>query len=103
MEASSGTKSGGMKAHKGVYVASGWDDEPMSLEQGLEIASLGNKSIFWGGNYYGMPASKCWLVWDKEKPDEIDQATCELAWTDCVKGVRRKKLLWNGMIRKEKE
>jgi DNA modification methylase len=40
-----------------------------------------------------------WLVWDKERPDGLDQATCELAWTDCVKGVRRFRYLWNGAMR----
>ena len=38
-------------------------------------------------------------MWDKERPDDLDQATCELAWTDCVKGIRRFRYLWNGMIR----
>ena len=38
-------------------------------------------------------------MWDKERPDTLDQATCELAWTNCVKGVRRYRHLWNGMMR----
>ena len=101
MEKSSGAKSGGMKAHKGVYVASGWDDEPMSLEQGLEIASLGKNSIFWGGNYYGMPASKCWLVWDKQINGNF--ADCELAWTNFDKPVRKFTWMWNGMLRQGNE
>ena len=33
------------------------------------------------------------------RPDNLDQATCELAWTDCVKGVRRLQQLWNGCMR----
>ena len=58
--------------------------------------------ILWGGNHYAsrLPDSGGWLVWDKERPDDLDQATCELAWTNCVKGVRRLRYLWNGMIRK---
>jgi site-specific DNA-methyltransferase (adenine-specific) len=58
--------------------------------------------LLWGGNYYAhlLPPQSGWLVWDKERPDTLDQATCELAWTDCVKGVRRLRWLWNGMIRK---
>ena len=38
-------------------------------------------------------------MWDKERPDSLDQATCELAWTNCIKGVRRFRHLWNGMMR----
>lgn len=58
--------------------------------------------ILWGGNHYAsrLPDSGGWLVWDKERPDDLDQATCELAWSNVVKGVRRLRYLWNGMIRK---
>lgn len=62
---------------------------------------VGSAHIFWGGNYFAdrLPPSGGWLVWDKERPDTLDQATCELAWTDCIKGVRRLRYLWNGMMR----
>ena len=57
--------------------------------------------ILWGANYYAdkMPSESGWLVWDKQRPDEVDQSTCELAWTNCVKGVRRFRHTWHGMIR----
>jgi DNA modification methylase len=57
--------------------------------------------VLWGANYYASRLMDCsgWLVWDKERPDTLDQATCELAWTNCVKGVRRFRYLWNGMMR----
>lgn len=61
--------------------------------------SIGNAHCFWGGNYYDLPKTNGWLVWDKERPHELDQATAELAWTDFVKGVRVFRYMWNGMIR----
>jgi DNA modification methylase len=65
------------------------------------LLSVGNARILWGANHYAdlLPSRSGWLVWDKERPDDLDQATCELAWTDCVKGVRRFRYLWHGMIR----
>ena len=65
------------------------------------LLSVGSGRILWGANHYAdkLPPSGGWLVWDKERPDDLDQATCELAWTDCVKGVRRHRQLWNGMMR----
>ena len=62
---------------------------------------INQPAILWGANHYAnkLPNSGGWLVWDKERPDDLDQATCELAWSNCVKGVRRKRYLWNGMIR----
>ena len=69
------------------------------------LLTLGRARILWGGNHFAdkLPASGGWLVWDKERPDDLDQATCELAWTDCVKGVRRFRYLWNGMIQRGDE
>ena len=63
---------------------------------------ISGPAILWGGNYFAdkLPVMSGWLVWDKERPDDLDQATCELAWTNCVKGVRRHRQLWNGMIRR---
>jgi DNA modification methylase len=53
--------------------------------------------IFWGGNYYGLPASQCWLVWDKKVNGNF--ADCELAWTNMKKPVRKFEWMWNGMLR----
>ena len=61
--------------------------------------------ILWGANHYAnrLPNTSGWLVWDKERPDDIDQATCELAWTNVIKGVRRFRYLWHGAIRAGKD
>ena len=69
------------------------------------LLDIGSARILWGGNYFAplLPISNGWLVWDKERPDDLDQATCELAWTDCIKGVRRIRHLWNGMMRASDE
>jgi hypothetical protein len=55
-----------------------------------------------GANYYAdkLPPSSGWIVWDKERPHELDQSTAELAWTNFVKGVRVFHYLWNGCMRK---
>jgi site-specific DNA-methyltransferase (adenine-specific) len=65
------------------------------------LLTLGSARIIWGGNHFAsrLPDSGGWLVWDKQRPDDLDQATCELAWTDCIKGVRRIAHLWHGMMR----
>ena len=57
--------------------------------------------VLWGANHFAsrLPNSSGWLVWDKRRPDALDQATCELAWTNYVKGVRRFSFLWHGMMR----
>ena len=74
------------------------DDVPFDPKAFL---SLGVPTLFWGGNWFAdnLPPVGGWLVWDKERPDGLDQATCELAWTNFVKGVRVYKHLWHGMMR----
>ncbi|MDE2100291.1 MAG: site-specific DNA-methyltransferase [Patescibacteria group bacterium] len=37
-------------------------------------------SIIWGGNYFSLPPSRCWLVWFKRDSTKT-MSDCELAWT----------------------
>ncbi len=78
------------------------DDAPFDPEM---LLNLDVPLILWGANHYAdkLPPMSGWLVWDKERPDTLDQATCELAWTNCIKGVRRIRHLWHGMMRASKE
>lgn len=82
-------------------VVNDWDAEPIT---GLDIniiRSCSDWQIIFGGNYFELPPTKCWLVWDKLNGDN-DFADCELAWTNLDKAVRRIRWLWNGMLRAEK-
>jgi DNA modification methylase len=78
------------------YVAVHDDDKPFDPSMWID-----KPCCLWGANYFAdkLPPTSGWLVWDKMRPDTLDQATCELAWTNFVKGVRRFQWLWNGMIR----
>jgi len=74
-----------------------WDDDTAdeALHAALERARY---AIVFGGNYYTLPPTSCWLVWDKLNGNS-DFADCELAWTNLPKAVRRLRYLWNGMLR----
>ena len=80
------------------YVPVHGDDEAFDPSH---LLALNMPTVLWGGNHYSsrLPDSGGWLVWDKERPDALDQATCELAWSNFVKGVRRFRYLWHGMMR----
>jgi DNA modification methylase len=84
------------------YGAFDWDSRPASTECIGAIRSKSNHQIIFGGNYFDLPPSSCWLVWDKQN-GENDFADCELAWTNMRKAVRRIYWRWNGMIRKGHE
>lgn len=83
----------------GVY---DWDDEPISPDTLALVLASARWAIVFGGNYYALPPSSCWLVWDKENGAN-DFADCELAWTNLPKAVRRIRFMWNGMLRANKE
>ncbi len=101
MNKSSGTKHGVAMAAKRHYEAKGWDSAPPPQEFFDELRSVSRHQIIFGGNYFGLPAARCWLVWDKKVNGEF--ADCELAWTNLDKPVRRIEWMWNGMLRKGNE
>lgn len=79
-----------------------WDKEPPSDALIQAIRGKAEFQAFFGGNYFGLPATSCWLVWDKLNGDN-DFADCELAWTNWPKAVRLLQWRWNGMIRQGNE
>lgn len=89
------------KAYQRDYGDFAWDDK--TDQAGIDLArSLTTHHAIWGGNYYQLPPTSCWLVWDKEN-GETDFADAELCWTNWKKAVRLRRHLWNGMLRKGQE
>jgi DNA modification methylase len=84
------------------YGVSDWDDAPCSPEAIAEMRRVSRWQVIFGGNYFGLPASSCWLVWDKMN-GQNDFADCELAWTNLPKAVRQIRHRWHGMIREGRE
>lgn len=82
------------------YGYSEWDSKP-AHEAIAEAVAAAKWSVVFGGNYYDLPPTSCWLIWDKLN-GASDFADCEMAWTNLPKAVRRIQWLWNGMLRAEK-
>jgi site-specific DNA-methyltransferase (adenine-specific)/modification methylase len=96
--AKTGKVGGGKLAAVTDYGASDWDDKPASIEHIQTLRHMSCWQVIFGGNYFNLPPTPCWLIWDKENTGNF--ADCEMAWTNLKKPVRRIKWLWNGMIRK---
>jgi len=76
-----------------------WDNQPASVEQIDAMRAISAHQIIFGGNYFNLPPTSCWLVWDKQN-GASDFADCELAWTNLRKAVRRIVWQWSGFMRK---
>lgn len=79
-----------------------WDQEPADPRTIAWMQENSDFQIIFGGNYFDLPPSSCWLIWDKLNGDN-DFADCEMAWTNMDKAVRRVRWMWNGMLRKGQE
>lgn len=98
MAKTGGTKFGAALAEKRHYEATGWDDSPPPDEFMRWLGSASERVVLFGGNFFPLPPSRCWLVWDKRVNGDF--ADCELAWTNLNQPVRRIEWMWNGMLRK---
>lgn len=59
-----------------------WDDAPPSEETLRLILNAAPVHILWGGNYFQLPPSRCFLVWDKGQGFRGRTfAEAELAWS----------------------
>jgi DNA modification methylase len=56
--------------------------------------------IIFGGNYFPLPPSRCWLVWHKDN-GATAYSDCELAWTNFKKPVRKLRWRWNGFLQED--
>lgn len=56
-----------------------WDLRPSDSQMRQVIASA-SAAVVWGGNYFGLPATRCVLIWDKINEGR-DFADVEIAWT----------------------
>ena len=61
------------------------------------VRGAGRTQIIFGGNYYNLPPTSCWLIWDKDN-GVTDFADAEMAWTNMPKAVRLIRWRWNGML-----
>lgn len=101
-EAAGKNKSRSSLAISKDYGHSDWDNHPVSWEVVSAVIDSGSKAIVWGGNYYPVPPTPSWLVWDKRNGAN-DFADCELAWSNIGCAVRKIEHLWHGMIRQDNE
>ena len=73
-----GGKTGKMNFNE--VVEKDWDKVP-PMEYWKELMRVSENQIVWGGNYFPLPPSRCFIVWDKQISENFTLAMAELAWT----------------------
>ena len=58
-----------------------WDSAVPNDEYFLELSRVSKRQVIWGGNYFSLPPSQYFAIWDKgETMYGRDFAECEFAW-----------------------
>lgn len=61
------------------WIGGEWDTATPDQAYFDELMRTTGNQIIWGGNYFTLPPTRCFLVWDKGQ--RISMADCEMAWT----------------------
>lgn len=57
-----------------------WDLEIPMGNVFNEIFRVSKHQIIWGGNYFNLPQSQGFFIWNKLQPENFSLAQCEYAW-----------------------
>ena len=95
----SGIRSGKVKPYSSKFYHTFADDRPPDEGYFTELERVSKNRIIWGGNFMldYLGAASCMIVWDKKRRG-MDQADCEIAWTDLRGQSRIFEFRWNGML-----
>lgn len=59
-----------------------WDNSTPTIDLMDLVLKSGNHAIIWGGNYFNLPPSQGFFIWDKLQPENFSLAMIEMAWTN---------------------
>jgi len=80
---------GRKKGEKRKHDIKNWDKSIPDELYFAELSRITQNQIIWGGNYFLLPPTRCFLIWDKgEGFKNRTYAEAELAWTSFNENVR---------------
>jgi site-specific DNA-methyltransferase (adenine-specific) len=75
-----------------------WDNKTPSEEYFNQLFRVSQNQIIWGGNYFELPLTKSWILWDKGIYGDCDFADGEMAWTSFDKVLRIAQIRYKGFL-----
>jgi len=85
------------------YETKDWDDCAPSPEYFKELMRVSKNQIIWGGNYFDLPRTGGWIIWDKRKPEGFSLSQGEIAWHSGSNSMRIFHWLWHGWSQEQPE
>lgn len=76
------------KAKNRKWKPKDWDKTPPNKKYFKELFRVSIHQIIWGGNYFNLPPCYGYVVWDKEIPNGLSFADCEIAWHSFKKAAK---------------
>ena len=70
------------------WVVKDWDKETPTEDYFTELFRVSKNQIIWGGNYFYLPPSYGYVLWDKQIPKGLSFADCEMAWYSFKKAAK---------------
>lgn len=84
------------KNYEKKYKDKKWDDKAPQIEYFSELFRVSKNQIIWGGNYFDLPRTGGWIIWDKKKPEDFSLSQGEMAWYSMGQSLRFFRWLWHG-------
>ena len=75
-----------------------WDNNIPKKEYFIELLRVSKNQIIWGGNYFNLPPTQGFFIWDKKQPHDFSLSMCEFAWSSIQKPAK----MWSLSVLKEK-
>lgn len=75
-----------------------WDNAVPTQEYFKELFRVSKNQIIWGGNYFDLPPTQGFFIWDKKQPHDFTLAMCEYAWSSLQKPAK----MWRLSVLKER-
>lgn len=75
-----------------------WDNATPDVAYFQELSRVSKNQIIWGGNYFQLPLTKCWIFWDKGIDGDCSFADGELAWGSFDKVLRKADVRYKGFL-----
>jgi len=80
-------------AKQGYKEMLAWDKAAPEDDILLDLVCMAETAIMWGGQYFKLPPSRCWLIWNKTNAVPT-MADFETAWTNLDRPSKR----WDGPV-----